>query len=130
MRLRRQNRLRRASDFDPSRKNAPKADCAAFIIYMTRSDNVGGAFSRLGVVASRRVGDAVRRNKLKRRFREIFREAQGLLPFPADILIFTRKAALGFEFAELKARFLKACATLAARIEKSTPAPESKTTDE
>ena len=123
MRLRRQNRLRRASDFDPSRKGAIKADCAAFVFYMTRSDNVGSAFSRLGVVASRRVGCAVERNKLKRRFREIFREAQADLPFPADILVFTRKAALNFEFAELKARFLKACATLSKRLE--TPQPSA-----
>lgn len=44
-------------------------------------------FSRLGVVVSRVVGNAVVRNKAKRRLREIFRRLKGQLIQSVDLVI-------------------------------------------
>jgi ribonuclease P protein component len=44
-------------------------------------------FSRVGVVASRKVGNAIARNKAKRWMRELFRRNKGLLEHPVDLLV-------------------------------------------
>ncbi len=105
--MRPQNRLRSARDFELIRKQPNKADCAAFVIYLTRAED-GRAFSRFGIVASRRTGNAVERNSLKRIFREIFRSALPDIKNPCDIAVFARRAALRFEFDNLAKRFRKA----------------------
>jgi ribonuclease P protein component len=47
----------------------------------------GRELSRLGLVVSRRVGDAVVRNRVKRLLREVFRRRKGLLPQPLDVVL-------------------------------------------
>ena len=47
----------------------------------------GRTHSRLGVVASRRVGGAVRRNRAKRLMREAFRLNKHLVPANVDIIM-------------------------------------------
>jgi ribonuclease P protein component len=46
--------------------------------------------SRFGVVVSRKNGNAVRRNRFKRRMRDIFRRHKGLVPRGWDILVSAR----------------------------------------
>jgi ribonuclease P protein component len=48
-------------------------------------------FPRMGVVASKKVGNAVQRNRVKRWMRELFRRNKGLLKAPIDILIVAKK---------------------------------------
>lgn len=45
------------------------------------------AYSRVGVVASRKVGNAVTRNKAKRWMRELYRRNKDLLASPIDLLM-------------------------------------------
>jgi ribonuclease P protein component len=44
-------------------------------------------FSRLGVVVSKKHGNAVKRNKLKRQIRTLFRRNKDLLRCPYDLLV-------------------------------------------
>lgn len=63
---------------------------------------------RLGVVASRRLGGAVMRNRAKRRVREMFRLGQPDRPQTAshfDIVVIPRREVTNHLFAELQTEF-------------------------
>lgn len=57
-----------------------------------------GGPTRLGLTVSRRVGNAVVRNRVKRRLREWFREARWELSGTWDIVVIARREAAGLEF--------------------------------
>jgi ribonuclease P protein component len=61
--------------------------------------------SRLGLVVSRRVGPAVTRNLVKRRFREIFRSLSDDLSTAIDIVVIARKGVDEVPFPDLKQQF-------------------------
>jgi len=49
--------------------------------------------TRLGITASKKVGSAVKRNRVKRRVREFFRTNKHLLPSGLDLLIIVCRGA-------------------------------------
>jgi ribonuclease P protein component len=57
--------------------------------------DAAGARPRLGITASRKVGNAVVRNRVKRRIRAAFQSRRGLLPRAADVVVIARPAAAG-----------------------------------
>lgn len=76
----------------------------AFVL-IARPTRVSGGRARLGITASRRVGNAVVRNRVKRRIREWFRREGQLLIPGFDAVVIARPAAGGLgvsaTFAEL-----------------------------
>ncbi|MCC6241901.1 MAG: ribonuclease P protein component [Gemmatimonadaceae bacterium] len=74
--------------------------------------------NRLGVVASRRLGGAVQRNRAKRRLREMFRATQPEVPVTGqayDIVVIPRREITSHVFSELKSEFDAALRKLHAR---------------
>ena len=49
-------------------------------------------YRRLGITASRNVGNAVKRNRCKRLIREVFRQNKAVFPQGADIVIVVARA--------------------------------------
>lgn len=90
-------------------------DCGAFLLtWCARPAGAPAGPPRVGVVASRAaVGDAVHRNRAKRRLRAIFRKHQALVPPGLDLVLTARAALLRMEFAEVEQRFTAACQKLA-----------------
>ncbi len=72
--------------------------------------------SRLGLSVSKKVGGAVKRNKVRRRLKEIFRSSVKSLPNDADFVISARPSAAEASFEELNDEFLKSLH----RLRKST----------
>jgi ribonuclease P protein component len=69
------------------------------------------AYSRVGVVASRKVGNAVTRNRAKRWMRELYRRNKDLFAYPIDLLMVATaemKTAVWDELAEHYFRALRA----------------------
>ncbi len=75
----------------------------------------GTPLRRLGVIASRRVGNAVQRNRAKRLLRELFRLHQDALPPACDLLLIARARINRVRFDDLEARFLKTLPSLSSR---------------
>lgn len=61
----------------------------------------GAGWSRLGLVVSRRVGDAVRRNRVKRRIREWFRLCRSNFAAPVDIVVVAKSGSAILEYGQI-----------------------------
>ncbi len=68
--------------------------------------------SRLAVVASRKVGSSVVRNRVKRRFRELFRRNKGLLLAPLDVIVIARPESGEAAWTDLREAYISSLATL------------------
>lgn len=66
------------------------------------------AQSRLGVVTSRKVGNAVARSRARRLLRESFRRHQLELTSPVDLVLVARPSIAGKSFVEVEHAFLSA----------------------
>jgi ribonuclease P protein component len=128
MRFRREQHLRRQSDFRAVREQGRRIDCGAFTLwYLSRPAPDQGEVPpaaprpdgiRVGVVASTAaVGPAVQRNRAKRRLRAIFRENQEQVPAGLDLLLVARAAVNRWESRELTEKFIGACRRLPAAKE-------------
>lgn len=89
-RFRGAERLRSSKEI--ARVFAKKHTAADDAMVVHLSDN-GLTWSRLGVITSRRVGNAVRRNAVRRRIREAFRKNKDTLPKGFDIICVARPGA-------------------------------------
>jgi ribonuclease P protein component len=68
--------------------------------------------SRLGLTVSRKVGGAVKRGRVKRLLREIFRRRRQEFEPPMDIVVNVRSTAVTRSVRQLEQEFLGACARL------------------
>jgi len=100
--LSRENRLRKPYEFRRVRAEGRRTASSAFLL--VKADRIEGKNPRLGLVVSRRVGNAVVRNALKRGIREWFRlEGQELLG-AADLVVVARVRAAGLKGRRLRAQ--------------------------
>jgi ribonuclease P protein component len=112
MRFLHEQHLRRQAEIRAVREEGQRLDCRSFTAWCRIRPAAEGASQRprLVVAASiAAVGPSVRRNRAKRRLREIFRLRQNLLPARCDLLLVARAAVNGRPFAELDKVFVDAC---------------------
>jgi len=112
MRFTGRQRLRRASEFEAVRNRGQRMACEPFIVQIMPHpdvDEASGVLRRLGVIASRRVGPAVCRNRAKRLIREIFRLNQDVLPSRCDVVMIVRKKISQYSFQQLQENFRRLC---------------------
>ena len=102
-------RIVRSSDYRNLYKTGRKIYSEHFVLF-GRMNGVG--HPRLGITVSRKIGNAVVRNRVKRLFREIFRRSIDEIPAQFDIVINARTGCPGVSYEELRAEFLKAAQRL------------------
>ena len=102
-------RIRKKSDFAGLYRLGSRFRGRLFTLVFLRNE-LGHA--RLAVVASRKVGSAVVRNRVKRRFRELFRREKGLLKEPLDLIVIARPESGQAAWGELRDAYISALTTI------------------
>lgn len=72
---------------------------------------------RLGITVTRKVGGAVRRNRIKRRFRDVFRRNRLLLSPNIDLVVNAHASIDVSDAAAIEAEFLRVFGRLAKQLE-------------
>lgn len=75
----------------------------------------GGATCRLGIVASKKLGGAVVRNKAKRLIREVFRNSPPNVEPAVDIVVIPRRELLTATYLDIEDDFRTVCRRMSAR---------------
>jgi ribonuclease P protein component len=129
--MRRAHRLRHAADFQRVRAVRRSWGHPLLVLYVAPND---GQASRLGISVGRRVGNAVVRNRVKRRVREAVRHRHAELLPGHDLVFIARPPAATAEWSDLRgaaddllrrARLLPARAPLGDRAGVSASPPAS-----
>jgi ribonuclease P protein component len=100
-----QERIRKRKDFLFLYKKGKRYRGKYFnLIYLSNDFS----FSRMAVIVSKKVGNAVKRNKIKRQMRTLFRRNKSLLKAPLDIIIIAKKEILESSWLTLKRDYFSA----------------------
>lgn len=92
-------RLLTRKDFVNLNQLGKRYQAAHFTVILKHN---GLGITRLGVTASRKVGNAVKRNKVKRLIREFFRLHKTEFPQSYDIVIVAKQGAHGLNSRQIK----------------------------
>lgn len=97
------HRILRRADFQRTYGEGRRAHGRFVAVFCRRraEGEPGGEFWRLGITATRKSGNAVRRNRQRRLVREYFRLNQHWLPGDCDFVVNTRSGLSGASLAEL-----------------------------
>ena len=86
-------RLRAHSEFRRAQSGGKRSSQGGVAMLVDRSPLGAEAQARLGMVVSRKVGTAVKRNSIKRWLREWFRTRGELLPRGIDLVVIAKRGA-------------------------------------
>ena len=106
-------RLIHQRDFQIAFREGRRVSVSGFKI-VVRDNGLG--YPRLGLAVSRKVGNAIVRNKMKRRLREIFRRQRQRFPFPADIVVIPYRGSADLSFEQLQSTVLGAIESGCGRV--------------
>ena len=106
--LRRADRLRSPRDFRRVNEQGIRAASPNFVLLAARpSTGSAQGCPRLGITVTRRVGNAVTRNRVKRRVRECFRRRRRELGHAIDVVVIARKGAARLEAQQVESELVE-----------------------
>ena len=85
-----ERRIRKRPEFQAIQRDGRRVVTENFVFIVARAPQEQAA-PRLGITVTKRVGNSVRRNRLKRLIRAAFQLEQGVLPHGFDLVVICRK---------------------------------------
>jgi len=101
--LKKSFRVKREKDFKAIFKDGTSFANRKFVVYQL--ENQQNHF-RVGLSVSKKLGNAVTRNQIKRRIRHIIQNAKGSLLDHVDFVVIARKGVETLEYAEMEKNLL------------------------
>ena len=95
------HRLTGSAQFSLAIRTGRRAGSSTLVVHLASPDS--GERPRVGFVVSRAVGNAVTRNRVKRRLRELVRAQADVLPSGSVLVVRALPASAGASYAELRA---------------------------
>ena len=120
MRYTRQQHLRTAREFQTLRSTGIRRECGFFSLNFLPCPDRIPEVRRLGVIATKRLGNAVTRNRAKRVLREAFRLNQDCLPPSCDVVMVARPAILNADSDKIYKRFRRVIGEVSAASPKKS----------
>ena len=100
-------RLRARREFLAAQSSGVRIHTPHFVLIVARGPEPSAA-ARLGITVTRKVGDAVRRNRVKRVVREAFRLDPTFLPAGIDLLVIAKNGAPTLGLAQVQGEWARA----------------------
>jgi ribonuclease P protein component len=127
--VRHAGRVRKRAEFQRIQASGERVETRHFVFVLALQSTP--APSRLGITASRRIGNAVARNRAKRLVREAYRSTRELWPAGIDVVVIVRKPLGDLRLPSVVAEWRGAAPGLGRRFEKlsrlAPGPPEAKT---
>ena len=102
--FRKHERIRHRSEFMRVYEHGKEIRSTSFVLHLL--PNHQQHYRRLGITASKKIGNAVIRNRCKRLVRELFRRNKEKFPPGADVVIVVTRNMVGKRYAELEDELL------------------------
>jgi ribonuclease P protein component len=97
------SRLRKHGDYQRAYKASRKQFSPSMTYFFApQPEGTTPQSTRVGITAGRVLGNAVERNRIKRRMREAIRASQSQLPPGIDIILHPRRSVLAMAYTELR----------------------------
>jgi len=106
LRLTRAMRIRQGSDFARLKRQGHRLNRGCLVINWLELPL--GSQSRFAVITTRKLGNAIARNRCRRLLRECFRLHQHALRQPVEMVMIARQSLVGRQYASLERDFLTA----------------------
>lgn len=113
--------VRKRAEFQEIQSQARRVKLPHFMLLLHARAPLPGDFgeTRLGITASRRVGNAVVRNRCKRLIREAFRATRDLWAEDLDLVIIVRQRLEGMKTGDVVAEWRSAADSIARRSDQA-----------
>jgi ribonuclease P protein component len=98
--FRKHERIRQKQEFRCVYEQGKKVVSSSFVLYLLQDQHQH--VRRLGITASKKLGNAVTRNRCKRLVRELFRRNKEKFPPGSDVVVVVTRNMVGKRYAELE----------------------------
>lgn len=102
----RRQRIKQSRDFARARAQGERLAHGTLVANWLKLS--AGSTTRLGVITSGKIGDAVERSRARRLLREVFRLHQHALKQPVELVLVARASIVGKKFTDVEKDFLTA----------------------
>lgn len=96
--------ITRSKDFDRVFRRGQSLTTSEMVVYVLRHSR---PFGRVAFCVSKKLGCAVKRNRMRRRLKEMYRLSCGKLDGRCDLIILARTPSMKAPFAQMQKKFLK-----------------------
>lgn len=102
-------RIRKRSEYLAIQGKGRKLQTENFVVFVAASPSGPVGEGRVGITVSKRVGQAVVRNRVKRILREVYRRSRGQFPSGMDIVFVAKRSAAGLGLANAEQEIERLC---------------------
>ena len=97
-------RVLKSADYQRIQREGHRYHTSSFTLLMLSSTQPN---TRLGIIATKKIGNAVVRNRVKRRLREVFRQHRDYFPEGADIVVIAKARAADADYHDVESELQK-----------------------